>query len=193
MTTRSIAATLTAAAFAALAALVPCALALAAPDQGAPKPAAEMTNLRFFDGSWTCEGKSEASPMGPAGTSKGTVRSHSDLGGFWQSGMVKNTMSNMPGAMEGMFHMTYDPGSKQYVLLWVDNMGSYSQETSSGWEGDKITFAGDMAMGGKKMSVRDSFMKGTDLLTHSWEGQIDGKWTPLGSETCKKQPPPAKN
>jgi hypothetical protein len=191
MNLRSIVGIVTAAA---LAALVPCALVLAAPE-GPPTPAAEMANLKAFDGSWTCEGKSEASPLGPAGTSKGTVRSHSDLGGFWQSGMVKSTMSGMPGSMEGMFHMTYDPGSKQYVMLWVDNMGAYAHETASGWEGDKIAFTGDMAMGGKKMSVRDTFTKSADgsSLTHAWEGQIDGKWTALGSETCKKQPAPAKN
>ena len=46
-------------------------------------------------------------------------------------------------AMEGMFHMTYDPGPKEYVLLWVDNMGAYSKENSSGWEGDKIVFSDD--------------------------------------------------
>ena len=168
MTTRSNTAILAAATFAAL---VPCTLVLAAPDQP-PKPAAEMSNLKVFDGSWNCEGKSEASPFGPAGTSKGTVRSHSDLGGYWQSGMVKSSMTGMPGAMEGMFHMTYDPGTKQYVMLWVDNMGAYSHETAPGWVGDKIVFSGDMAMGGKKMTVRDTFTKGADgSLTHGWEGQ----------------------
>jgi Protein of unknown function (DUF1579) len=184
MSTRSIAGALTAAV---CAALVPCALALAAPE-GPPKPAPEMSNLKAFDGGWTCEGKSEASPMGPAGTMKGTVKSHTDLGGFWQSGMVKSTMAGMPGAMEGMFHMTYDPGAKQYVLLWVDNMGAYSQSTAAGWQGDKIVFNGNMSMGGKKMGTRDTFTKATDgsWLKHDWEGQIDGKWMPLGSETCKK-------
>jgi len=190
MSTRSIAGALTAAALA----FIPCALALAAPE-GPPKPAAEMSNLKVFDGSWTCEGKSEASPFGPAGTNKGTVKSHADLGGFWQSGMVKSTGSAMPGAtMEGMFHMTYDPGTKQYLMLWVDNMGAYSQETSAGWEGDKIVFAGDMAMGGKKTPVRETFTKAADgSLTHGWEAQIEGKWTALGSETCKKAAAPAKN
>ena len=82
-----------------------------------------------------------------------SVKSHVDLGGFWQSGTVKSSMGTMP-PMEGMFHMTYDPGPKQYVMLWVDNMGAYSQETSPGWG--------------------------------------DGKWTPMGSEICKKAAAPAK-
>jgi hypothetical protein len=184
MSRRSIAGTLAAAA---CAALLPGALAVAAPD-APPRPAAEMSNLKAFDGSWTCEGKSEASPFGPAGTMKGTVKSQADLGGFWQTGHIKSTMAGMPGSVEGMFHMTYDAGTKQYVLLWVDNMGAYSHETSPGWQGDKIVFTGDMSMGGKKMTVRDTFTKdaGGTSLTHAWEGQIDGKWTALGSETCKK-------
>ena len=43
-------------------------------------------------------------------------------------------------------------------------------------------------MGGKKMAARDTFTKAADgsWLKHDWEGQIDGKWMPLGSETCKK-------
>ena len=68
-----------------------------------------MSNLKAFDGSWTCEGKIEATPFGPAGTMKGTVSSlHRTLGGFWQSGTASRARSaGMPGAtMEGMFHMT---------------------------------------------------------------------------------------
>ena len=125
--------------------------------------------------------------MGPAGTMKGTVTSRADLGGFWQSGTVKSTMAGMPGTMEGMFHMTYDPGTKQYVLLWVDNMGAYSHTTSTGWQGDKIVFSGDTSMGGKSMKVRDTFTKAADgSLKHDMEAQIDGKWTSTGTEMCKK-------
>ena len=186
--TRSIAGTLAAAA---IAAVLPCAVALAAPDQ-APKPPAEMSNLKVFDGNMTCDGKAEATPFGPAGPMKGTVKSQTDLGGFWQTGMVKSSMTGMP-PMEGMFHMTYDPGAKQYVLLWVDNMGAYSQSTASGWQGDKIVFNGQMSMGGKQMKTRDTFVKAADgSLRHDWEGEIDGKWTPMGTETCKKAGPAKK-
>jgi hypothetical protein len=181
MTTRSIAGLLVAAAFAAV---VPCALVLAAPDEAA-KPAAEMSNLKWFDGNWTCDGTISPSPMGPGGKVTSSVKSHTDLGGFWQSGMVKSSMGGKPG-MEGMFHMTYDPGPKQYVLLWVDNMGGYSKETSSGWDGDKIVFSGQSAMGGKQMGTRDTFMKVGKSMKHDWEGEMDGKWTPMGSETCNR-------
>jgi len=183
MKTRSIVGTLL---VAAVAVVVPCAPSMAAPDE-AMKPAAEMSNLKWFDGNWTCEGAVNPGPMGPGGKMSGTVKSHSDLGGFWQSGMVRSTMGGKP-AMEGMFHMTYDPGPKQYVLLWVDNMGAYSHETSTGWDGDKIVFSGQTAMGGKQMQSRDTFTKnGAASMKHDWEGQMDGAtWTPMGSETCKR-------
>ena len=169
-----------------LAVVVPCAVAQDAPPK-APAPAAEMANLKVFDGRWTCEGKVLPTPMGPGGAMTSTVDGHSDLGGFWQSGSVKSSGAGMPGTMEGMFHMTYEPGAKQYVLLWVDNMGGFSKASSPGWDGDKLVFTGEGAMSGMTMQVRDTFTKGADgSLRHDWEAQVDGKWTPLGSETCKK-------
>jgi hypothetical protein len=151
-----------------------------------PKPASEMAQLKFFEGSWSCEGTAFDNPMGPGGKTKGTVKSQTDLGGFWQTGTVRNTMAGMP-AMEGRFNMTYDRGAKQFLLLWVDSMGGYSHETSSGWDGDKIIFTGEVAMSGKTMRARDTFTKaGAGSLRHLSEMQANGKWTPLGDETCRK-------
>ena len=161
-----------------------CPLAAADPP---PKPAPEMANLNVFEGTWACEGQVPASPMGPGGAMTSTVVSRQDLGGFWRSGTVKSTGAGMPGTMEGMFHMTYDPGAKEYVLLWVDNMGGWSQASSPGWNGDTLVFTGEGKMGGDKMVVRDTFVKAANgSLRHDWEMQIEGKWTPMGSESCKK-------
>src|SRR5262249_23754605 len=152
----------------------------------APKPPAEVAQLKFFDGSWTCAGTANPSSFGPGGKTTSTVRSHTDLGGFFQSGVIKGSGGGMP-PMEGMFHMTYDPGMKQYVMLWVDSGGGRGQETSSGWEGEKIVFSGEMIMGTQKMTMRDTFAKGSaGEMKHSYEAQVDGNWTPMGDETCKK-------
>jgi len=151
-----------------------------------PKPAAEMAQLQFFEGNWACAGTMSASPFGPAGKMTSTVRTHSDLGGFWESGVVKGTSPGMP-PFEGMFHMTWDPAAKHHLMFWVDNTGGWAQSTAPGWEGDKIVFSGDSYMGGKKFTTRDTFGKAAGgAMKHSWEMQQDGKWTPLGDETCKK-------
>src|SRR5689334_10969434 len=89
-----------------------------------PRPAPEMARLKMFDGSWSCTGDMPATPMGPAMKTRSSVRSHTAMNGFWQAGTV--TMSAPGMSMEGMFHITYDPGQKQYVLLWMDNTGGYS-------------------------------------------------------------------
>jgi uncharacterized protein DUF1579 len=155
-------------------------------DMAMPKPAPEMAQLTFFEGSWTCTGTMSPSPFGPGGKMTSTVRTHSDLGGFWESGVVKGTSPGMP-PFEGMFHMTWDPAAKHHLMFWVDNMGGWAQSTAPGWEGDKIVFTGDSYMGGQKFGTRDTFAKGAaGTLKHNWEMQQDGKWTPLGDESCHK-------
>ena len=165
-------------------------LVLTAPhvrSQEMPKPSPEMAKLDYFEGNWTCKGKMNASPMGPAGTMTSTADIRDDLGGFWQSGSIKGTMANMP-PFEGTFHTTYDPGGKQFVMLWVDSMGGWARSTSSGWQGDKLVYEGDTYMPGMKpMKGRDTFTKSGAAMQHSWEMQMDGKWMALGDETCSKK------
>jgi hypothetical protein len=154
--------------------------------QETPKPSPEMAKLDFFKGNWTCQGKVNESPMGPAGTMNSTARVQSDLGGFWQSGSVKGTMAKMP-PFEGIFHVTFDPDAKQFVMLWVDNMGGWSRSTSSGWQGDKLVYEGDAHMPGQKPTKsRDTFTRSGGTMRHAWEMQVNGKWMELGDETCKK-------
>jgi len=166
-------------------ALMPAVVSHAAPPE-MPKPATEMSQLKFFDGSWTCDGKMEPGPFGPGGPMKSTVKSQSDLGGFWQSGVVKGSSPGMP-PFEGMFHMTYDAANKQYLMLWVDNMGAWAQSTAKGWENDTLTYTGETIFGGQKIASRDSFKKNADgSLHHTSEMQMEGKWANTGDETCKK-------
>ena len=155
--------------------------------QGPPKPAAEMSQVAYFEGVWTCTGKILPSPMGPAGDVKSTATIQNDLNGHFQSGTIKGTMTGQP-PFEGRFNATYDTGSKQFVMLWVDNMGGWSQTTSSGWKGDVMIYEGDSHMAGQTMRSRDTFTKsGPTSMKHTWEAQMGGKWTPLGDETCTKK------
>ena len=151
-----------------------------------PKPAAEMAQLDYFEGDWSCDGTMMPSPFGPGGKMTSTANIKDDLNGFWQSGRIKGTTAGMP-PFEGMFHTTYDPGSKKYVMLWVDNMGGWAQSTSAGWQADKLVYEGEGHMGGQTMMGRDTFMKGSDgSMKHTWEVQMDGKWVMMGDETCRK-------
>jgi hypothetical protein len=155
--------------------------------QQEPKPAPEMSQLAYFEGTWSCSGKSNESPFGPAGPITGAVEIRRDLGGFWQSGVVKATMPKQP-PFEGRFHVTYNPGDKQFVMLWVDSVGGWSKSSTSGWKGDTLSYEGDAYMGPQTFKSRDTFTRsGAGSLKHTWEAQINGKWTPLGEETCTKK------
>lgn len=160
---------------------------LGSTQQGPPKPAPEMSQMAYFEGSWSCEGKTMESPMGPAGSLKSTVDVRRDLNGHFQTGTIKGSMPNQP-PFEGRFHATYDSGMKQWVMLWVDNMGSWAQNMSSGWKGDTVVYEGEGHMGGQTMKSRDTFTKsGAASMKHTWEMQMNGKWMPVGEETCNKK------
>lgn len=162
---------------------VPCTFAQAPP---APKPAPEMAQLKMFDGNWSCTGDIPAGPMGPAQKTKSTVKSRTEMGGFWQIGTVSMSSPAMP-SFQGQFHTTYDSGKKQYVMLWVDNMGGYSQEAAPGWDGDKLVYTGEGSMGGQKMQTRDTFVKAADgSFKRSGEMQVNGQWVSMGDETCHR-------
>jgi hypothetical protein len=176
----------------AFAAAVPTAFAQAdkktdKPAMAHPTPPAEMANLKFFDGSWTCSGEGVMEPGGAKMKMDSAVMSHSDLGGFWQSGTVKGKpMGGMP-AFEGMFHMTWDPAAKNFLMLFVDNMGGRSEARATGWAGEKIVFTGEGYMGADKMGMRDTFVKNADgSMAHIGEMQVNGQWMTGMEETCRK-------
>jgi hypothetical protein len=152
----------------------------------APRPAPEMAQLKAFEGSWACQGTMEPSPFGPGGKMTSTVRSRTELGGFWQTGVVKGASPGLP-PFEGQFQATYDPVGQRLVMLWVDNMGGWSHTTAPDWKGDAAVFAGDSFMAGKRFATRDTFTKGRGTLRHTSEIEVDGKWLKLGDETCRKE------
>ncbi len=156
--------------------------------QEAPKPAAELSQVKYFAGSWTCSGDAPASPFGAAHKTESSMMLKLDLDGFWYDGMVveKKTASNTH-PVKGMIHLGYDSTAKQSVLVWVDNFGSWATETSPGWQGDTMTWTGDQMGMGEKAAARDTFVKkSASEYTHKFEMQTKGQWATIVDETCKK-------
>ena len=156
--------------------------------QQAPKPAPEMSQVKYFGGSWTCSGDAPASPFGPAHKTKTSLMLKSDLDGFWYDGTLtemKTASNTQP--VKGMVHIGYDATGKQYVMLWVDNFGSWATEMSPGWQGDTMVWTGDQMVMGEKATARDTYVKKSDTdYTHKFELNMKGQWSPIVDETCKK-------
>src|SRR5262245_23124934 len=93
------------------------AAATLAAQQRPPKPPAELSQLAYFEGTWSCQGKTFETPMGPATTTQSTVVARKDLGGHFQTGTIKGASPKMP-RFEGRYSGTCDPDGKQFVMLW---------------------------------------------------------------------------
>lgn len=156
----------------------------------APKPAPELAQLKPFLGSWNCSGKAFASPMGPEHSSKGSLSTRMDLGGFWYAihyDEMKTKENPSPFRVAAFWG--YDSAQKKFVAVSVDGMGGYGTSTSAGWEGDKMVFTGDYAgMGPNKMPGRDTFTKkGDNEISHMGEiSMAEGQWMKTDEETCHR-------
>ena len=167
----------------------PAAPAVAAtPPPPPPKPAAELDQLKMFEGTWRCDGKQPAGPMGPEQVYKSSFKGKKDVDSFWlafEYSQKKSKVHNMPITAKGF--LGYDPAAKKYVTMGVDNMGGSISESSPGWEGDKLVFSGDGQMGGQKISFRETYTKKSDKeMTWSGEMKMGKDWIPVGTDTCKK-------
>src|SRR5436309_536240 len=113
---------------------------------GPPSPAPELAKLAFFAGDWTCKGKAEASPMGPEHATSGKVHIAKEIGGFWYVGTYTETKTAAnPHPMVFHFLQGYDAAAKTYTMFCFDAFGSHCQQTSPGWDGDKIVYTGEVA------------------------------------------------
>src|SRR6185312_6746663 len=119
----------------------PAPAAASAPPPAAPKPAAELDQLKVFEGSWRCEGKQPAGPFGPEQDYKSTLKGKKDIDNFWiaiEYDQKKSKTHPMPIKARGF--LGYDPAAKKYVSIGADNTGGWINESSTGWEGDKLVF-----------------------------------------------------
>ena len=156
--------------------------------QPAPKPAPEMSQLKYYAGSWTCTGDAPAGPFGPAHKTQSSLVLKSDLDGFWYNGPLTETKTaSNTQPVKGMAHLGYEPKGKQFVMVWVDNFGSWATEMSPGWQGDTMVWTGDMMVMGDKLGARDTYVKKSDTeFTHKFDLNMKGQWALMVEETCKK-------
>jgi len=159
-----------------------------APAVAAPKPATELDQMKVLEGTWRCDGRAPAGPSGPEHAYKSTWKFKRDLDNFWWAAEYQQVKAkNNPVPMKARGYMTYDPGTKGFVMLGVDNMGGTSSETTPGWTGDSVTLAGDASQGGRKVPFREVITKnGNREFTWRGEMKVGSDWVTLGEDRCKK-------
>jgi hypothetical protein len=153
---------------------------------GPPAPSPEVGQLSYFVGDWSCQGKADASPMGPAHSTRATVHISKEMGGFWIVGRYAEVKSaTNPNPMIFHFVQGYDGTAKSLVMDCFDGFGDHCHQTSAGWKDGKLVYSGEQTGSSPATQVRDTFTKkGEAVLEHGGEMQVDGKWISLDHETC---------
>jgi hypothetical protein len=153
------------------------------------KPAAENDALKMFVGSWTCEGTAMPGP-GKTVKIKATAKVKNELGGFWQSFVyTEQKTKDYPMAVTAMGTWGWESQSKKFVRGEFQSGGGYVTGTSTGWEGDTMTWDLEVSNFMGKMTAKHIFTKkGDKAFTHKIEAKMPGSPgpAPLFEVNCKK-------
>jgi hypothetical protein len=162
------------------------------PKKLATTPPAELSALKYFVGTWSCEGKgfTPAALGGKEFPNKEKVTFSLTLDGFWIAGNFESEkIPGMPFPTVGKSEnrASYDRLEKSFVLLGMSNRGGYTMAKSKGWEGNKFVWAGTSS-GLIKIDVRITITKKSETEYHALGERMEGgKWTTAGDNTCKKK------
>lgn len=148
---------------------------------------AQMDQLTGFLGDGTCTGNLLAKPGHPA---TGKFHGEKVLGDHW---VVIRYDEDASASNSRPYHVTqyfsYDAKAGHFVDVLLDNSGgSYGAGSSSGWQGDAITFENTDFTSGSHPLFRDVFMRrGAEVISHTgYEQDKSGKWVKVDEEVCKR-------
>ena len=154
-----------------------------------PGPNPKLKELKYFAGTWQCKGTSFAFMGTPEHKTVAMVEASWILNDYWLSLRYHESKTAINAhPFDVRVFWGWDEQVKKFSAGSVDNMGSYAIQSSPGWDGNKLTFDGDMHAGGTTMKTRDVFTKASATkVEHFAEVEMDAKWTKLDEETCTKK------
>jgi hypothetical protein len=146
-----------------------------------------LDQLNGFVGDLTCTGNLLVKP-GHSTTAK--AHGEKALGGRWI--LVRYDEDATP-ANKRPYHLAqyfrYDAKARHFIDVVLDNSGgNYATGTSSGWQGNVITFENTVWADGNRYVLRDAFTRHNgDLFSHAgYQRDHSGKWVKTDEESCKR-------
>ena len=149
--------------------------------------ASQLDQLSVFIGDGTCTG---SLLMKPGHSTVAKYHSEKAIGGRWilvRYDEEATSSNSRPYHVAQYF--SYDAKAGHFVDVIMDNSGeNYGAGTSSGWQGDVITFENTVLMGSGHYVFRDVFTRdGTQMGSHTgYQKDKSGKWIKTDHEVCKK-------
>ena len=141
-----------------------------------PKPGPEHKKLDMFVGSWTLDGDTKASSMGPAGKVTESEKCEWMEGNFYV--VCHTDFKTTMGNGSGISVMGYSADDKSYTYREFNSWGEFT-DSKGAVEADTWTWTNDEKMGAMTMKGRFT-MKITSPTSYnfSFEMSEDGtKWT----------------
>lgn len=155
---------------------------------GPTKPAPELEQMKVLEGSWHCDGRAPSTATGPEHAYRSSWKFKRDLDNFWWAAEYQQVKAKTnPAPLKARGFMTYDPISRSFNLMGMDNAGGTTRESTLGWNGDVVILAGDASLAGKKVPFREVITKKGDR-EFTWRGEmkVGGDWMTLGEDRCHK-------
>lgn len=147
------------------------------------QPPAELERLDYFAGSWRCQQPADSTE--PSGAFTWNVRR--DLNDFWYLGKAKQIQSPEDGrAINSQEFLGYNAASKKLVRSVVVGNGNSYNLTASDWDGNKLTWLGEITMQGVTQPLRQEIVKDSpDRFTATYFVSDNAdSWQPVVDETC---------
>ena len=145
----------------------------------APKPGPEQKKLHVWNGDWTYEGESKATPFGPAGKISGENNTKPILGGFFIE--FRGEDKGPAGTTHWYEIDGYNPVTKKYTGNCFFSDGTVQTVTYT-IEGQTVCYSGTQVLGGKQAKIKGTavfvsdFMSNVDKREVSFDGKV---WMPL--------------
>jgi hypothetical protein len=164
--------------------------AVLAEEKKPPLPA-QLEQLKYWSGTWTCEGKVHKNLVVPMDkTVTANVTQSPILQDRWFSTKIEEKSPQDPGTLEVMLLNGWDVATKRFVSMNATSSGSSGMSFSDGWQGDSWTWAGEgSAFSGKTYKSRSVTTKksATEFDLKSEVSGPDGKWMLFREAHCKKE------
>lgn len=153
-----------------------------------PVPNEALAQLKPLAGSWTCTGHTFG--PGPEHPTTATMNVAWHLDGFWLEVRYEEAKDAAnPVPLSSISEWGFDLLQKILTAATVDNASGIDTQTTTGWQGDKLVFAGSARRFGTQYQDRETFVRrGDNQLVHTLEANVNDSWIKLREDTCNRVP-----
>jgi hypothetical protein len=148
----------------------------------------KLDQLTGFLGNGTCSGNFLITKSQHATSAR--YHSEKAVGDHWVVVMYdEETTSSNSRPYHVAQYFSYDAKAGHFVDVLLDNSGeSYGAGTSSGWQGDVISFENTGIANGSRYVFRDVFARrGAIVVSHTgYQRDKNGKWIKIDHEVCRR-------